>query len=222
MNNTWNTAQVVVPIYLTDTRNIFDFLNSGSGTADYIAKMWYLRIHFIHFPLQMWFSCDSDMYCMCVICDTRYAIMLYAVYFKVILPCIQRTRRKLPPGRKLPPLIILYEDRNRIAYWVTKLATENLYYSTTKNKTKIFRKNKKNTGSQLISSLYSIIKLHSSVKQVSYRLSFQLLCIFSSSSNINAVAYIYGWEGGLSNGITKKCESEGIDKGKGKRTWVYI
>ena len=29
----------MVPIFLTDTRKILDFSDSGSGTADYIAKM---------------------------------------------------------------------------------------------------------------------------------------------------------------------------------------
>ena len=58
LKNTWSKAHFMVPIFLTDTRRILDFSDSGSETADYIAKMWYLRIYF---PLQMWFFSDSGM-----------------------------------------------------------------------------------------------------------------------------------------------------------------
>ena len=49
---------------------ILDFSNSGSGTADYMAKMWYLRTYF---SLQTWFFSDSGM--------LWYVICYYAMYF---------------------------------------------------------------------------------------------------------------------------------------------
>ena len=60
----------MVPIFLTDTRKILDFSDSGSGTADYIAKMWYFRIYF---SLQMWFFSDTGM--VWYVWDMCYAIM---------------------------------------------------------------------------------------------------------------------------------------------------
>ena len=68
--NTWNKAHFMVPIFLTYTRKKLDFSDLGSGTADYIAKMWYLRIYF---PLQMWFFSDSGM--VWYVWDMWYAIM---------------------------------------------------------------------------------------------------------------------------------------------------
>ena len=94
LKNTWNAAHFTVPIFLTDTRKILNFSDSGSGTADYIAKTLYLRIYF---PLQMWFFSD------CV----GYVICYYAMYFKGILPCFQRTGRKLPTADY--PLGLLYQ-----------------------------------------------------------------------------------------------------------------
>ena len=60
----------MVPIFLTYTRKKLDFSDLGSGTADYIAKMWYFRIYF---PLQMWFFSDSGM--VWYVWDMWYAIM---------------------------------------------------------------------------------------------------------------------------------------------------
>ena len=60
----------MVPIFLTYTRKILDFSDLGTGTADYIAKMWYFRIYF---PLQMWFFSDSGM--VWYVWDMWYTIM---------------------------------------------------------------------------------------------------------------------------------------------------
>ena len=70
LKNTWNNAHFMGPIFLTGTHKIIYFSDSGSGTADYIAKMWYFRIYF---SLQMWFFSDTGM--VWYVWDMCYAIM---------------------------------------------------------------------------------------------------------------------------------------------------